>query len=166
MQRTPEQRFEELYAAHVDAIRAYARRRAPGIADDVAAETFLIAWRRFDQVPRNALPWLYAVARNVLANERRKQHRTAPAERADVAEPRLPTDPQLTAAFALLADDDREILRLVAWEGLGFGDVAAALGCSRVAARVRFHRAKRRLADLLAEEPAASPRPRAQGAIR
>jgi RNA polymerase sigma-70 factor, ECF subfamily len=166
MQQSPEERFDELYREHADAVRAYARRRSPGIAEDVAAETFLVCWRKLDDVPRNALPWLYAVARNVLANERRRQERVAPGERAEVAEPGLPSDPVLAHAFARLADDDREVLRLVAWEGLGFGDVAAALGCSRVACRVRFHRAKRRLAELLEQAPAASPRPRAEGVTR
>lgn len=166
MQPSPEQRFERLYEEHADAVRAYVRRRAPAVAEDVAAETFLVAWRRLDEVPRSSLPWLYAVARNVLANERRRHERVTPAERTDVAEPGLPTDPQLAAAFAQLSEDDREILRLVAWEGLGFGDVAAALGCTRVAARVRFHRAKRRLGGLLGDEHAASPRPRTQGATR
>ena len=166
MQQSPEQRFERLYAQHLHAIRAYVRRRAPLLAEDVAAETFLVAWRRLDDVPRNALPWLYAVARNVLANERRKQSRLAPVERVDVAEPALPTDPVLAAAFAQLSDDDREILRLVAWEGLGFGAVAVALGCTRVAARVRFHRAKSRLSEQLSSAPAASPRHHAEGVTR
>jgi RNA polymerase sigma factor (sigma-70 family) len=166
MQQSPEERFDALYREHAEAVRAYARRRAPAIADDVAAETFLVCWRKLDDVPRNALPWLYAVARNVLANERRRLERLAPPERAEVAEPGLPSDPLLAAAFARLADDDREILRLVAWEGLGFGDVAVTVGCSRVACRVRFHRAKRRLAELLEQAPAASPRPHAEGVTR
>ena len=166
MQQSPEDRFDRLYRDHAEAVRAYARRRAPSIAEDVAAETFLVCWRKLDDVPRQALPWLYAVARNVLANERRRQERLEPAERIDVAEPALPSDPVLAAAFARLSDDDREILCLVAWEGLGFGDVSAALGCSRVACRVRFHRARRRLAELLDGASAASPRPRAEGVTR
>ena len=161
------QRFEQIYAEHRDAVRAYVRRRtAADAVDDIVADVFVVCLRRIDDVPRNALPWLYAVARNVLANERRKRARVAPLQRIDVAEPELPADPVLSAAFGRLSDDDREILRLVAWEGLGFGDVAAALACSRVAARVRFHRAKRRLAALLDDVPAASPRPRAQGVTR
>jgi DNA-directed RNA polymerase specialized sigma24 family protein len=73
------QRFDEIYAEHVDAVRVYVRRRAPeSLVDDVVADVFVVALRRVDDVPRNALPWLYAVARKTLANERRKQSRTIP----------------------------------------------------------------------------------------
>ena len=71
-------RFERLYDAHYAAVLAYAlRRTGHTIAHDVAAETFLVAWRRFEFVPVDAAPWLYGVARRVLANERRAEHRRA-----------------------------------------------------------------------------------------
>jgi DNA-directed RNA polymerase specialized sigma24 family protein len=69
---TLEERFEGLFRQNYAAVRAYALRRAPhDVAQDVAAETFLVAWRRLDDVPDDALPWLYGVARRVLANQRR-----------------------------------------------------------------------------------------------
>jgi RNA polymerase sigma-70 factor, ECF subfamily len=159
------QRFEQIYEQHVDAVRAYVRRRAPAsLVDDVVADVFVVALRRIDDVPRNALPWLYAVARKTLANERRKR-RDVPVAAPEVSyEPEPVGDSQLAAAFAALSDADREILRLVAWEGLSLRDAARVLDCSPVAARVRFHRAKARLRDRL--DSAASFRPEPEGATR
>src|SRR5690242_18532311 len=71
-------RFDQLFAAHYGAVRAYVVRRsgaAPG--DDVLSETFLVAWRRLDAVPEDGLPWLLGVARRVLANQRRGAARRA-----------------------------------------------------------------------------------------
>jgi len=159
------QRFDEIYAEHVDAVRAYVRRRAPeSIVDDVVADVFVVALRRIGDVPRDALPWLYAVARNTLANERRKQSRTVPLAPEISYGPEPVGDSQLAAAFAALSDADREILRLVAWEGLSLRDAARVLECSPVACRVRYHRAKSRLASRLAD--AASFRPEPRGVTR
>jgi RNA polymerase sigma-70 factor (ECF subfamily) len=157
------QRFEQIYAEHVDAIRAYVRRRAPeAVVDDVVADVFVVALRRIDDVPRNALPWLYAVARKTLANERRKRHDIPLAPEISY-EPEPAGDPQLAAAFAALSDADREILRLVAWEGMSLRHAARVLECSHVAARVLYHRAKSRLAEQLGDA-AASFRPKPKGA--
>ena len=146
------QRFERIHEEHADAVRAYVRRRAPGsLVDDVVADVFVVALRRIDDVPREALPWLYAVARQTLANERRDVLVAAP-EASDEPEPA--GDPQLAAAFAALSDADREILRLVAWEGLSLRHAARVLECSPVAARVRLHRALPRIR---------CPRPSARG---
>src|SRR4051812_24875715 len=71
-------RFERLFSDHQRAVLAYAMRRARSLADaeDVAAETFAICWRRLDIVPEvNPLPWIYGVARRVLANQRRASGR-------------------------------------------------------------------------------------------
>jgi RNA polymerase sigma-70 factor (ECF subfamily) len=144
------ERFERIYAEHADALRAYVRRRGPeAVVEDVVADTFVVCLRRIDEVPEPPLPWLYGVARKTLANERRRRERAA-APAADVAyEPEPPGDPVLAAAFAELSDGDREVLRLVAWEGLALREAAVVLGCSAVACRVRFFRAKTRLAALL-----------------
>ena len=73
------QRFEQIYAEHHEAVRAYVRRRAPeAVVDDVVADTFVVCLRKIDGVPAEPLPWLYAVARKTLANERRKRARVAP----------------------------------------------------------------------------------------
>ena len=69
-------RWESLYASHAGQVFAYASRRV-GVDDaaDVVAETFLVAWRRLGDVPDDALPWLYAAARNVVNNARRAEIR-------------------------------------------------------------------------------------------
>ena len=159
------QQFEQIYAEHVDAIRAYVRRRAPeAVVDDVVAETFVVCLRRIDDVPADPLPWLYAVARRTLANERRRLAREAHVP-VDVAyEPEPVGDSVLAAAFAQLSEGDREVLRLVAWEGLSPRDAARVLECSPVACRVRYHRAKSRLAARL--DRAASFRPEPKGVTR
>jgi RNA polymerase sigma-70 factor, ECF subfamily len=147
-------RFEQIYEEHREAIRAYLRRRAPeSLVEDVLSETFLICWRKLDRVPDEPLPWLYAVARKTLANQRRKlacEQRAGVAEPPSaVVEPEPVGDTVLAAAFAALSERDREVLRLVAWEGLSLSRAAVVLGCSALTCRVRYHRAKTRLARRL-----------------
>jgi RNA polymerase sigma-70 factor (ECF subfamily) len=163
------ERFEQIYEEHREAVQAFVRRRAPeSLVEDVVSETFLVCWRRFDRVPDEPLPWLYAVARKTLANHRRRLERdervgTAASESA-VAEPEPVGDTVLAAAFSGLSERDREVLRLVAWEGLSLGEAAVVLGCSAVACRVRYHRAKTRLARRLEAET--NFRPHLRGATR
>ncbi|WP_043623862.1 RNA polymerase sigma factor [Nonomuraea candida] len=155
----PEQRFEEIYMAYYPAVASYVRRRA-GSPDDIAdviAETFTTAWRRLSAVPQGdeARLWLYGVARRVLANHfRAEERRIALAvrlreEAAAWTQPGTTYDPA-QQAFQRLADDDKELLSLVAWEGLSGAEIAKVLGCSRGAARLRLHRARKRLAKELA----------------
>jgi RNA polymerase sigma factor (sigma-70 family) len=145
--------FRENYGA----VRAYALRRAPGdIAQDVVADTFLVAWRRLDDVPDDALPWLFGVARGVLANQRRSAKRSSALERrlATAAAGAGSRDPGeavgdaeiVRAALGCLSDRDREALMLVAWHGLSGARAARAAGCTRPAFAVRLHRARARLA--------------------
>jgi RNA polymerase sigma factor (sigma-70 family) len=162
-------RFEEIYEEHREAVRAFVRRRAPeSVVDDVVSETFLVCWRKLDRIPAEPLPWLYAVARKTLANQRRRlarEQRVALADPASVADEVEPVgDTALAAAFAVLSERDREVLRLIAWEGLSLSEAAVALGCSAVACRVRYHRAKTRLARRL--EAGESFRPDLKGATR
>src|SRR3954447_12735464 len=103
--------FERICEEHREAVRAYVRRRAPeAVVDDVVADVFVVCLRRIDDVPRNALPWLYGVARKTLANERRKR-RDLPLAPEVSYEPEPVGDSQLASAFAGLSDADREILR-------------------------------------------------------
>src|SRR5215212_10070116 len=140
MEPAREKRFEGLFRASYPAVRAYAlRRTSPETAQDAVSETFLVAWRRLDDVPADALPWLYAVARRVLANQRRGADRSdALAERlASHEPPPAGRDPGHSAgeaellrlALARLPDTGREALMLVAWEGLSGADAAQAAGC-------------------------------------
>jgi RNA polymerase sigma-70 factor (ECF subfamily) len=136
------------------------------------AETFLVCWRKLERVPEEPLPWLYAVARKTLANQRRqaaRQPTPALVETSAVAAP-FHDDPGLGAAFSRLSERDQEVLRLVAWEGLLLREAATVLGCSAVACRVRFHRAKTRLAERIERfdrhAASARPRPDPRGATR
>ena len=156
--RDRQQRFEEIYAAHYPDILAYIRRRT-GSHDDAAdalAETFTTAWRRLDDVPEGhrARLWLYGVARRVLANNRRAESRRSElVERlslqlAQWAQSVVPDGDHsgVREAFLRLNPDDREVLALAGWEGLSSDEIATVLGCSRGAARLRLHRARKRLA--------------------
>ncbi|MEU6782611.1 sigma-70 family RNA polymerase sigma factor [Nonomuraea angiospora] len=157
----PRQRFEELYMGHYAAVSSYVRRRTdhPDDCADVIAETFTTAWRRLADVPAGdeARLWLYGTARRVLANHHRGTLRhTALTLRlceelaacAGTAADRAPT--RAGDAFARLSEDDRELLSLVGWEGLGTAEISKVLGCSRMAVRQRLHRARKRLATELA----------------
>ena len=158
-------RFQRLYEQHFEAVRRYVWRRGPLSADDVAAETFLVAWRRLDDVPANALPWLIAVARNTLLNERRRTRRQVAVTDRLAAEPQPATSGPdaaasdlIDAALAALSDADREVLLLSVWEDLDRAAIAEALGCSKANVSVRLHRARRRFVDELERQgPAASP---------
>jgi RNA polymerase sigma-70 factor (ECF subfamily) len=158
-------RFEALFGAHYRDIHRFAlRRTGPAGAEEVTNETFLVCWRRLDRVPDPALPWLYVTARQCLANHRRAAARHARRERAAERDSRdaVGRDPAerfaerdaVLRAFAKLDERDREVLRLVAWEGLSPEQAARAAGISRTAFAMRLHRARRRLAALLtAPEP-------------
>jgi RNA polymerase sigma factor (sigma-70 family) len=164
-------RFRTLYEQHYPAVLRYAARRiAPDAACDVAAETFLTAWRRLDDVPETApLPWLYATARRCLANELRGQARSdrlsnrmrdeagaafesAPDRLAESVADRL----DVLAALSTLSDQAQEALRLTEWEQLDDATAARVAGCSTTAFKVRLHRARRRLARALAQQAGAA----------
>lgn len=158
-------RFEREYAAHYKAIFAYALRRTADVQDagDVVAEVFLTAWRRLDDMPegRQALLWLYGVARRTLANHdraRRRHERLAAKVQAHSAAPVWDSSAaegsagSVAAAFGRLRPDDQNILGLVAVEGLTPAEVAEVLGYSTVNARVRLHRARARFARELNSE--------------
>jgi RNA polymerase sigma factor (sigma-70 family) len=170
----PREQFESLYRANARPLLGYALRRVsrPEDAADVVAETMLVAWRRLDEVPDGeaARLWLYGVARLVLANSRRslrRRERLGERLRQLVGSLAIP-DPaagvtdglDLREALAALPAEDRELLQLTAWEGLGPHEIATMLALSPVAVRSRLHRARARLRhqlerDELPREPAA-----------
>ena len=126
-------------------------------AEDAVAETFAVAWRRRADIPADPLPWLLAVARNVIreAGRAEARQRMLMAELQswllpggacgdEVAEG-VVNRAQVLAALASLSEADQELLVLVAWHGLTPRQAAIALGCSRPAFFVRLHRARRRL---------------------
>ena len=152
--------FATLYEQCYGAIHAYAARRV-GIdaADEVAAETFLVAWRRFDAMPAPPLPWLYGVARNVVLRHHETTHRETLARAAAERErpgpiPEAAEDPAIWDAWNRLRVSDREVLALIAWEELTVAEAARVLGCPAPQFSVRLFRARRRLEHLLAAHAA------------
>ena len=152
-------RFERIYEDNSHLILGYALRRTDDAADaaDVVADTFLVAWRRLDDVPEGerARLWLYGTARRVLANHYRSRRRArrlseklqGQATRAveDLAAGLShPSGDAIAVAFGQLKDDDQEVLLLVSVEGLDRDQAAEVMGCSRANLRVRLHRARRR----------------------
>jgi RNA polymerase sigma-70 factor (ECF subfamily) len=147
-------RFEAMFRQHYGAVLRYATRRVgTDGANEIVAETFLTAWRRFDQVPDPSLPWLYGTARRLVANELRRRARAARLGERIQAQPRpesadpaelVPQRLLVAAALESLSERDREVLRLTEWEQLGPAEVAVVLGCSNAAAKVRVHRARKR----------------------
>ena len=167
------QEFTALYVDNHRRVYAYAVARAGrSLADEVVAETFLVAWRRFSQMPGGAaLPWLLGVARNVIRERYRDEGRQravaaemlawaadAPDVAAGVAERSA-----ILTALAGLSENDREVLTLTAWDGLSTRAAAQVVNCSAPAFLVRLHRARTRLARAVAaaEEPAAAEGPAA-----
>lgn len=172
--------LERLFNGYAGAVRAYARRRVdPVAADDAVSEVFVIAWRRLDDVPDDALPWLLGCARNVLAHQRRRSGRDlALLDRLAIvggpdaipgrSDSDLGGDRVLARALTRLSARDRELLLLIAWEGLAPSEAAQVLGCSRNTLAVRLHRARKRLAAALSEANSDDPpaaRPRAEEAM-
>jgi RNA polymerase sigma factor (sigma-70 family) len=158
---TRQQRFEQLYREHFDRVAAYLLARADrDSAADALARTFEIAWRRLDDMPAQAMPWLLGVARRVLADGRRSQRRhDALIERmaGNINETALDHAGMVVdrahalAAIAGLNANQREALLLVAWDGLTEREAAAVVGCSRGAFALRVHRARKRLRVSLAD---------------
>lgn len=151
-------RFEALAAEVYEPLQRYARRRvAADEVDDIVSETLTTLWRRLDAVPEAALPWAYGVARRHIANHRRgvgrrlRLVRRVEAEPAPSADKEGPLDPELHAALDAMADGDREVLRLWAWEQLEPAEIAITLGMTPNAASIRLHRAKKKLGENLAE---------------
>jgi RNA polymerase sigma-70 factor, ECF subfamily len=151
----PDARFAALYAEHYEQVLGYVLRRAPAeLAPDVVADVFLVAWRRLDRVPDQPLPWLLGVARKTLANQRRGRRRRAALldalkQNRTEREAQVPVDGQLRVvaeAVDRLGETDRELLKVIAWDGLTTREAAIVLGISHAACRVRLHRLRRRLA--------------------
>ena len=153
-------RFEAVYERHIRAVTAYCTRRLPHdqVADAVA-ETFLVVWRRIDDVPHGdvELLWLYRVAHRVVghawrsAGRRRRLHDRLASRRVivgaspdEVAVNRDEVRRVLSAA-SRLRSADAEVLRLSSWEQLDAAEISAVLEISPNAVHQRLHRARQHL---------------------
>jgi RNA polymerase sigma-70 factor, ECF subfamily len=153
-------RFEGLYSAHSAeilrfAVRCGARRQD---AEEVVIETFLVCWRRLDQVPDPAIAWLLGVAKYVLLNDRRSNSRRQ-ALFQKLAQAKLEPSPAssddgisrsaVMEAFSRLDASDKQVLELLVWREMSQEEAANVIGCSRNAVTKRFRQARRRLQALL-----------------
>lgn len=155
-----EERFSEAFRAHYSELTRFVARRAPSrIVEDVVADTFVTAWRRFDDDPTHIRPWLFAIAYNVMRTQLRGLGRWESLQVRVDAEPSSPigdfadevalrTD--VVEAFSRLKPADQEVLSLAVWEELDSAGAALVLNCSARAYLVRLHRARRRLSAMLA----------------
>lgn len=172
---TREAQFRELFQATYPVLSRYGRHRGIGGDDlqDLLADTYEVAWRRFDDVPsgEEALPWLIGVARNRLRNHRRRLRRDrglldrlGPPDMTTASPEGADDWRAVRQALARLRAADRELVLLVAWDELSPAQAAAALGITPGAARTRLHRARARLAgDVDAQKTSAdSPAPARQ----
>jgi RNA polymerase sigma factor (sigma-70 family) len=159
--------FRRLYENAYRPLLAYALRRTQRRedAEEIVADTLLVAWRRRSDIPdgESTIPWLYGVARRLLANQRRGQGRRRRLERLlepltrttldfdELAEAADTTRAVLTAS-GRLSEGDQEVLRLEAWEGLSHEQIAVSLGCSPNAVGLRVRRARQRLRKELSKQ--------------
>ena len=168
MAQHAEAEFEALYHRHYRHVLGYCGRRVPSSdVQDAVADTFLVAWRRFDEVPAGDAerPWLYGVAYRVIGNQRRSESRRrrltdrvggvrAPhIESPDLQVVRREADRDVMAALAELNAADREVVLLNLWEELTGPEIARVLGISEAAVRKRTSRARKRLKRLLEARP-------------
>ncbi|MFL6060914.1 MAG: RNA polymerase sigma factor [Marmoricola sp.] len=162
-----EDRFRTFYAAHFEALLAYALRRVdqPADAADVVADAFLVAWRRRGSLPPGdeARLWLYGVARKSLANHHRgdrRRDRLGQRLRERLTETSF-ADPAtgvvereaVRAALARLPELDREVLTLTVWEGLEPREIAEVLRLPSATVRQRLSRARTRMRAIGGDDP-------------
>jgi len=153
--------FDRIFALHQEPIRHFCLRRLPvDDVNDAVSEVFVVAWRRIDRSPdpEFALPWLYGIARNVVANSARSRRRrgrlrtkiSGLRHEEPVSPERLVVrreeDQGVLDALERLRPADRDILRFKVWEELTNAEIGAILGVTPNAVAVRLNRARNRLA--------------------
>ncbi|WP_166869573.1 MULTISPECIES: sigma-70 family RNA polymerase sigma factor [unclassified Salinibacterium] len=150
--------FEQLVQRESAALLSYFLRRVeqPADAADLVAETLLVLWRRANAVPADATEarmWMFGIAHRVLrgwTRSRRRQNALSERLRDELATTVVHTDDDgrivaLRAAIANLSPRDRELIRLVHWDGFTLAEAATVLGIRPGAARMRSHRIRERL---------------------
>ncbi|NUW43969.1 RNA polymerase sigma factor [Nonomuraea rhodomycinica] len=164
------ERFATVFDAHYEEIRRYIGRRLDlDVAEDLAAETFLVAFRRrhsFDASRGGVRPWLYGIATRLVGRHRRAEvrryralARSGPPQDDDGHDQRIVervsagvTVRGLSAALAGLSRGERDVVLLVAYGGLTYDEVAAALGVANGTVASRLSRARTKLRDSLGVE--------------
>jgi RNA polymerase sigma factor (sigma-70 family) len=167
--RHESEHFAVLFRRHAPEIQRYVvRRLGADAAEDVVAETFLIAFRqreRYDLSRADARPWLYGIATNLVGRHRRSEIRAYRAlvrtgcdpvtepftDQVDAAVSAASTSRRLAAALVRLAAGQRDALLLVAWGGLTYEQAALSLGVPVGTVRSRINRARRTLQQELGD---------------
>ncbi len=149
--------FERLIEQAYGPLQRFLRRRTdPATAEDVLGDVLLVLWRRAEEIPAEApLAWAYGVARGCLANHVRGSARQERLVEKLKLEPGggpelTPEHEALDEALAQLPENDRELLRLWAWEQLAPREIATVLDITPNAASIRLHRAIGKLKELMA----------------
>lgn len=154
------ERFAPLFDRHAPAVHRYLVRRIGAPADDLLAETFLIAFRRrasYRPVQVEVRPWLFGIATNVLrryVRQERRRYRALARMPVDDVPPPTADDTvdrvdartlrrDLAAALAALKRGDRDVLLLFAWADLSYAEIAAVLEIPVGTVRSRLNRARR-----------------------
>ncbi|GAB1824017.1 RNA polymerase sigma factor [Herbidospora sp. RD11066] len=160
----PEETFTRVFdACYASVLRYAARRVGRDTAGDIAGETFAVAWRRFGDRPPDddLLPWLYGIARLLIANEDRRERRSGRLMARLASLSRSVADDHgddvagvtaLEAVLGRMSATDQEILRLIGWEDLSISQAAVVLGCSPATMAVRARRARQRFLAALQKE--------------
>src|SRR5262245_19084204 len=161
--RSDPERFAEIFDRHAPAVHRYLSRRiGTSLADDLTAETFLVAFRqraRYDTAQPDARPWLFGIATNLLRRERRaelRQYRAFARTGVDPVAQRGDDEVvarvvaatvwrRLAGVLADLPERERNVLLLVAWEQLRYEEVARALGIPVGTVPSRLHSARKRI---------------------
>ncbi len=153
-------KFRRVFDGHFDAVNRYCLRRlSREDANDAAAQVFVVAWRKIDEMPEGegALPWLYSIARYEVSTMRRAGRRLKAlrSRLSGLAQPHVQTPDSVVVrraeheavvtALGSLADADREVILLRSYEDLSTSQIAVVLGCSPEAAKKRLSRALKRL---------------------
>lgn len=159
--------FAAVFDAYFDEIHRYvAHRLGPDNAEDIVAETFLIAYRKraqYDPARAAARTWLYGIATKLVGRHRRQEARTLRAlgryatdldtpgheERVIVQVAAESLRHDLAAALAALDQRDRDVVQLLALAGLSHEEVAVALGIPNGTVRSRLNRARKKLRSSL-----------------
>ena len=167
-------RFRRIYEDHYADIRSYCLRRlSVEEANDAAAEIFIVAWRKIDEVPQGAEArlWLFAVARNTVAHQYRSRSQTSrrrsKLEQTAVRSPagasaedvvvRRSQDQAVLEALGRMKPDDQELVRLKMWEELSHAEIGEVFGISAHAVDMRMQRVGKRLARLLSATKGVRP---------
>ena len=174
--RTPAD-FAAIFDRHFDTIHAYLQRRiGRDLADELAAQTFLVAFdnrARYDRSRPDARPWLFGIATNLLHRHRRHELRELRAYARSAVDPivdafdgieaRLDASGrrrELIDALAAISADELDALLLFAWADFSYPEIAEALVIPIGTVRSRLSRARARIRATLEAEPALTqPRP-------